>query len=127
MAETNRMGNASGQGRKGAHTMTSILQDWVTELGLRHQGVLLTAIRGCDTVPKHHVSKSLARAIRREILNAHCGDASKSSSFIEDFDPVSLSQIMKDFSGDLDSYPLHYVMHVVHAVEIIGYYLPDCD
>lgn len=28
---------------------TSILQGWVMGLGLRHQGVLLTAVRGCDS------------------------------------------------------------------------------
>jgi hypothetical protein len=42
----------------------SILQDWVQSLGLRQQGVILTAIRGCDTAPKLDTAKALTRSLR---------------------------------------------------------------
>lgn len=33
--------------------MPSIIQPWVENIGLRHQGVLVSAMRGCDTAPRH--------------------------------------------------------------------------
>jgi hypothetical protein len=32
---------------------------------------------------------------------------------------------VQTFLWDLDSYPLHYVMHTLHAAEIVGYKNPD--
>jgi hypothetical protein len=58
--------------------MKSVLQDWVMTLGLRQQGTLLSGIRGCDTVPKHHITKLLVRGLRADCLNAFCGDPKKS-------------------------------------------------
>ncbi|QDT39751.1 hypothetical protein Pan189_41600 [Stratiformator vulcanicus] len=60
-----------------------ILQDWVCRLGLRYQGVLLTVVRGCDTLPKDCDLKTLSRFLRYLILRPHCGDPRKSSSFIQ--------------------------------------------
>lgn len=105
--------------------MSSILKDWVTTLGLRHQGVLLTAVRGCDTELRHGPSKLLTRCYRELILNAHVGDASKSVSFIEKVDAEQLKTRMRAVLNDHDHLPLHYFMHFVHAVEIIGFYHPD--
>lgn len=105
--------------------MASILKDWVQELGLRHQGVLLTSVRGCDTAPKHDASKLLTRCIRNEILNPHCGNAKKAATFIEAVPEDVLIQRFGDFRRNLDHYPHHYVMHIVHTIEIIGYKHPD--
>lgn len=103
----------------------SILQEWVTELGLRHQGVLLTIVRGCDTAPKHDASKLLTQALRGLILNAHCGDEVKPATFIERVDAAELVNRARRVQKDLDHLPHHYVMHLVHAVEILGYYHPE--
>lgn len=106
----------------------SVMQGWILELpGLRHQGVLLTAIRGCDNVPKEHISKKLTRAYRSEVLNSFVGDARKALTFIEHFEDDELRDIMDEFCSDLDFYPLHYVMHLAHASEIIGYHHPFMD
>lgn len=99
----------------------SVLQNWVMELGLRHQGVLLTAVRGCDTAPKNDPSKMLVRCYRSMVLNCHCGDPSKAVSFIERVAHDELYRRMRDFLKNLDHYPHHYVMHLAHAAEIIGY------
>lgn len=48
--------------------MKNVLQDWVSELPLMQQTVLLTAIRGPDGVRKDHVSKLVLRWLRRCIL-----------------------------------------------------------
>lgn len=105
--------------------MASILQDWVMELGLRHQGVLLTAVRGCDTVSKNDPVKLISRCVRYEILRCHCGDAAKSVSFIEQVDDDELGRRMKAVLKDFDHYPQHYLQHLMHAAEIIGYKKPD--
>ena len=34
------------------------------ELGLRHQGVLISAMRGCDTAPRSDPSKVIQRILR---------------------------------------------------------------
>lgn len=104
--------------------MKSILKEWVTGLGLRHQGVLLTAVRGCDTAPKNDPSKMLIRSLRAEILNAHCGDAAKARTFIESVSGDELMRRFDAFRRSVDHYPHHYVMHVVHACEVIGYKAP---
>lgn len=110
-----------------------VLQDWVMDLGLRHQGVLLTAVRGCDDAPKDDPSKLFTRMLRGCFLNAHCGDPNKAQTFIESPKKISmhpLEEFDKRFTAfrkNLDHYPHHYVMHVVHTMEIIGYYHPDLD
>jgi hypothetical protein len=103
----------------------SILQPWVMQLGLRHQGVLLTGVRGCDTAPKDDPSKKFIRAYRAMILEAHCGDPSKARSFIE---KVGMEELLERFHAlrrSCDHYPHHYLMHLLHAMEIIGYKHPD--
>ena len=105
----------------------SILKDWVQKLGLRHQGVLLTVIRGCDTAPKDDASKLFTRCVRELILKAHCCDPKKSVSFIQWVEPAELVLRFRAFAKNLDHYPHHYVMHLVHAIEIIGYKHEDQD
>lgn len=101
--------------------MKSILQDWVMELGLRHQGALVSIIRGCDGVPKNDPSKGLIRALRYELLVPHCGDAAKAASFIEKVTRTELLGRMQAVAKNFDHYPVHFLLHLLHAAEIIGY------
>jgi hypothetical protein len=107
--------------------MPSVLQDWVQQLGLRHQGSLLTAVRGCDVVEKLHPTKALARCFREAILNPHCGDARKAATFIEKVDYDELERRMENFRKNYEQLPLHYVMHVLHAAEIVAYKHPSAE
>lgn len=108
-----------------ANMPKSVVQDWVSELGLRHQGVLMTVIRGCDTAPKHDPSKLLSRCIREVILNAFVGDPAKAATFIEKCHTDEILTRMRNFRKNLDHYPHHYVMHLTHAAEVIGYKHPE--
>lgn len=45
--------------------MTSVLQEWVEDLPMMQQTVLLTAVRGPDGLPKYHATKWLLRWYRR--------------------------------------------------------------
>jgi hypothetical protein len=46
----------------------SVLQDWVCELPLMQQTVLVVALRGPDNVDKNHIGKFLLRWMRRCVL-----------------------------------------------------------
>ncbi len=105
--------------------MKSVLQDWVMALGLRHQGTLLTAVRGCDDAPKEDPSKKFIRCYREVILNAHCGDAQKAATFIERCEPAEVRLRFREFRRSTDHYPHHYVMHVMHCIEVVGYCHPE--
>ncbi len=107
--------------------MKSILQDWVMGLGLRQQGVLLGAIRGCDTMGKEDPSKAFVRVLRGFLLNPHCGDARKARSFIANPDLFEADRLFAAFVRDMDHYPLHYVTHLMHAIQIVGCYHPNKD
>lgn len=105
----------------------SILKVWVMRLGRRHQGVLLTAVRGCDTAPKDDTSKAFTRCYRGVVLNAHCGDAAKAQSFMESISAADEAERFNKFRRNLDHYPHHFVMHFIHAIEIVGYKHPDLE
>ncbi len=102
--------------------MTGIMKEWVNELGLRHQGVLVSVVRGVDNERKNDPSKALLRSYRDVILvsfNDH------PSSFI---DKVCLNDVkirMETVLKDFDHYPVHFISHLILAAEIIGYKHPD--
>lgn len=98
--------------------MPSVLQPWVEQLGLRHQGVLMACVRGCDSVPKEDATKTLARCLRSVLLNSF---DPKPTSFIEHVDDNELQQRMAAVLKNHDHYPIHYIMHLMHGSEIIGY------
>ena len=102
--------------------MKSVLQDWVMTLGLRHQGVLVSAVRGCDPAPKHDPSKTFVRCYRGVILNAF---SEKAQTFIEHVSHAEEVIRFTAFRKNHDHCPLHYVFHLLHAIEIVGYKHPD--
>lgn len=102
--------------------MPSILQDWVTDLGLRHQGVLLSCCRGCDGVGKEDPSKAVIRVLRGVLFKSF---SAKPSSFIEvGVVHEDLEERFTRFLRDFDHLPVHYVMHLMFAAEIVGYKHP---
>lgn len=101
-------------------TIQSILKPWVELLGLREQGTLLTGVRGCDLSPKYPLDspeKNVTAFIRCAVLVAFDPreiDAAKGCFMQTTLDPAfKLSS--------LEQYPLHWVIHVMHTLEIIGY------
>lgn len=103
----------------------SMVQDWVTELGLRHQGTLFTGVRGCDTAPKHDVTKPLMRAIRFAIFVAFDPRELTEPKGFMYYTPESFAETVRDFSKSMDHYPSHFVWHAIHAIEVIGYKHPN--
>lgn len=100
----------------------SIVQEWATTLGLRHQGVLMSMTRGCDGIAKHDVSKTLTRALRNTFLRSFSPNP---SSFIQPLSPVLIVSHMDEFVNNFDHYPAHFICHFMHAAAIVGYKHPD--
>lgn len=108
--------------------MNSVLQDWAMELPLRFQGTLLTAVRGCDFEEKSWTRTGVAFSQGRRITafirfcfmnpaDPREVDAEEGAFFMSTPpDPFKPSQF-----GHL---PQHWYTHVMHALEIIGYYHP---
>lgn len=103
--------------------MTSVLQDWVMELPLRFQGSLNVATRGCDLTPKQPLEsheRELVEWIRYCVMNPADPreiDAEPGAFF--------QSTAPKFKWSEFGHYPLHWVAHVAHALEVIGYCHPD--
>src|SRR4051812_45126545 len=110
-----------------------VVRRWIADacLSLKMQSVLFSALRGCDTVGKEDASKPIVRAIRSIVLRdaeEHqrvVGFGATVGSLFMDGD-LKVSTVA-EFTGDLDQYPVHFVMHVAHACEIVGYKHPDIN
>ncbi len=99
--------------------MKSVLQDWLFNLSWMQQTVVITAIRGCDGTRKNDPTKGIVRELRKTILHDAGGEGSSYMNV------NNLTNDMQNFYEDIDSYPLHFVTHLIHSAEIIGYKHPD--
>lgn len=104
----------------------SVLQDWVMELPLREQGTLLTVIRGCDLAPKPQdpntetAERQLTAFLRWCILiPADPREVDTPGAFMRSRLPEHWKP------SQFGHYPLHWVLHMMHAAEVIGYRHPD--
>jgi hypothetical protein len=102
-----------------------VLRAWVHPLPLRYQGVLVTAIRGCDGAPKEDPSKVLSSMVRRAILNPADPLETLNERGFFGYSPARLAKELPDYLHSMDQYPLHFVMHLMHACEVIGYCHPS--
>lgn len=110
---------------RGRELPGSVVQEWVGErLSFRAQTVLLSALRGCDGKPKEDPSKPLTRFLRKSVLkNAEPYVDADDNTFMGV--SVELDSHIRAFLGDLDHYPMHFLMHFAHATQLVGYYHPD--
>ena len=127
-----------------------VIQDWVTELTFMQQTVLLTAVRGPDGTPKYGPVKMLQRWFRRCVLVSSLDGEDltnpydkRGGSFMgPSYEPPlkhirsasadhvlhwedAMSEIVDEYLRTLDALPHHYQLHLMHAVEIVGYKHPD--
>lgn len=128
-------------------TNRPVIQDWVSALRFMQQSVLLSAIRGCDGLPKRHKAKALVKWYRRCILISafdgraldnpyEPGGGSFTGPIVEipsgipdnvrhDMACAALQRVADDFVDSRDELPSHYQVHFMHAAEIVGYKHPD--
>lgn len=97
-----------------------VVQKWMFELSWKEQTVSLSALRGCDSVGKHDISKKIVRRLRGTIL--HNAGADCNTEFMRT--NITAEEVF-DFSKNIDAYPVHFLLHLIHASEIIGYCCPN--
>jgi hypothetical protein len=111
----------------------SVVQSWVCGLSMMQQTVLLTSLRGADTVSKYHVSKYLLRWVRRCVLisafdNAIIADPydKRGGNFTGPIPAdTELGTLFKQYLKSVDEVPHHFHLHLIHTAEILGYKHPD--
>lgn len=111
---------------------------WVMALLLREQGTLLAGIRGCDTVVDQfipgttadplnrfhrwtqvrHPTKAVVAALRYIVGTPH---DPREVDAAGGFMASTLPEIDTWPVKCLDDLPLHFVMHLMHAVEVVAY------
>lgn len=98
----------------------SVLQDWMLDISFKQQTVVLTALRGCDGTAKYDPCKPFVKKLRSVVL--------KNASNIKDTKFMYNNISQEDITGmEWDEYPLHFVTHFMHAVEIVGYHHQDTE
>lgn len=96
----------------------SVVQDWMNGISFKQQTVILTALRGCDGAGKYASCKPFVKKLRSVVL--------KNASNIKDTKFMHHDISEKDIIDmEWDEYPLHFVTHFMHAVEIVGYHHPN--
>lgn len=104
--------------------MLSVLRPWVMALPLREQGTLIVALRGCDSAPKFPLD-SPERRMTAALRWAVCIPAderevdSEPGCFMLSTPPMDAKLSM------FEHYPQHWVGHVIHACEVLGYRHPE--
>jgi hypothetical protein len=99
----------------------SVFQPWLTTISRKMQTVIVTGLRGCDGLTKFDPSKHISRSIRMAALK----NADTTTTYMKHDLFEELLEANKKFVADLDRYPVHFVLHMMHACEILGYKHPD--
>lgn len=103
----------------------SVVHDWVTTLPFTQQALLMLALRGPDGSPKHSSAKRMLYYLRGIILKPAYPNF---NGGLDGFMTTDYSFFNSDgdkFFSDTDSYPMHFLMHLFHAAEVVGYNYPE--
>lgn len=112
----------------------SVQPTWMATLPLQQQSVLFLAARGPDGIGKTHPCKAIVRAYRGTVLIAakygrclHFGEDADSFMSLGDFATYRWAHQVDDFFNSHDSLPHHYLLHLYHGAQILGYHHPSED
>jgi hypothetical protein len=113
--------------------MKSVQPEWCTKLTLQQQSVLFLAARGPDGVAKANPCKAIQVAYRGCVLVAArygrmlaYGEKADTFMSLDVFaDEHAWAAAVKAFFQHIDELPHHYVMHLMHGVQILGYKHPE--
>jgi len=111
----------------------SVQPEWCWYLPLQQQSVLFLAARGPDGVAKASPCKAVQVAYRASVFMAgrfgrmlEWGEKADSFMSLDVFAVPSLwNGAVDDFFKHGDSLPHHYLMHLMHGAQILGYKHPD--
>lgn len=117
--------------------MKSVLQDWVMEISLRQQGVLILALRGPDGARKEDVAKPVIRALRAVVMNSGREGRPMDMELVWRDDPFMQTtaigatsdepwrKVENEFYGSIDHYNVHFLQHLWHAYAVVGIHHPS--
>lgn len=105
-------------------TPNSVVKEWVSGIPYKMQAVLLLSLRGCDGTQKEDISKTITRALRSVLFHPAVKNFNSKNMFMS-VDQFVLRDAVEKFAKHLDHYPNHFVTHLMHAMEIIGYKHPN--
>lgn len=111
-----------------------ILPDWMDDLTLQQQAVIVLALRGPDGFAKTHASKPVLHYYRAAVLKAaHIGRHLRKGKHV----PSLMSRICdgeqawKDalhlFKSVEDELPLHYYTHLMHGAQVLSWAHEDAS
>ncbi len=102
---------------------TSVIQNWLHEYcSWKEQTVVLCALRGTDSCGTP-VVKSITRWIRNITLRNAAPD--KTFMRVEPF--PNIHTVAESRPLTFDMLPVHYLGHLMHALEVIGYRHPEIN
>jgi hypothetical protein len=105
----------------------SVLHDWVHTLTFQQQALLMTGMRGPDGMPKHCPAKMIIRYLRGIVLKpAGQWSGLNDNDFMwGDYEHQRFDEARHEFFNDHDQLPHHFIMHLIHCAEVVGYKHPD--
>lgn len=114
-------------------TALSVFPDWMLKLPMQQQSVLVLAARGPDGISKGHPCKAIVQAYRAMVLKAayrgrllRPGETGSDFMSLDRFsDAESWQHAVNAFFTTIDALPHHYLMHLMHGAEILGFKHPD--
>lgn len=111
----------------------SVQPEWCRKLNMQQQSVLFLAGRGPDGIPKKHPCKPIHVAYRACVFQAakygrplEWGEKADSFMSLDVFASDYLwESAVETFFDYHDELPKHYLSHILHGAEILGYKHPD--
>lgn len=111
----------------------SVQPGWCTLLPVQQQSVLFLAGRGPDNVAKNHPCKAVHVAYRACVFVAakygrslDWGERADGFMSLSTFASDDLwGDAVRDFFKHSDELPHHYITHLMHGAEILGFKHPD--
>lgn len=111
-----------------------VFQDWLFDLTMQQQSVMVLGCRGPDGIAKFHQTKLLVARYRATVLKAAYlgramsideGDNTTFMTLINFSIDGQWNTIVRAFFDHVDELPHHYYMHLMHGAQIAGYKHPD--
>ncbi len=103
----------------------SVFHPWVHSLTFQMQALLTTAMRGPDNSRKHNPAKAIIRYLRGCVLKPAGNWRGQNDNDFMWGDYKIFTQWSGQFWEDHDEYPHHFLMHLIHCAQVVGYHHPD--
>lgn len=104
----------------------SVLHDWVCTLTFQMQALLLTAMRGPDENNKFNAAKEIVRYLRGVVIKPAADWTGRNDNdFMNGEYVLYFENSVDNFWKDHDEYPHHFIMHLVHCAQVVGYKHPE--